>query len=917
MTAPFDVPALPSPPDLSARTAPGREEDRDVPGLEGHRGPGLILRWNTLAVTDRVDVVLHFHGFSAHGAAMNLARDKEGASGLDWSDPRGLDPAPGRTRPTLGLLPRGHFYGGRSGAGYDFPALVRPGGARELIRWSLERFAARAGVPALGVNRLILTAHSGGGAATWRVLDDLDPHEVHVFDALYQSPEPLLRWARRRIGRDAAAPEASLETYMREQGGALRVLYTSGGGTAGNSLEAYRQLERALAGHPALHRWYAVERTSVSHGEIPRRYGWRLLADAGATLPDTFPPGRATSGGRPTLRPGDRGEAVREAQRKLNVVHARELAAGRPGLPGAPLAEDGTFSPDMRAATVAFQQLAFPGEPRAADGVIGPRTWARLDEWAGGTARPSTSREAAFPDAEAQEAQDPEASEFPDEEEAEGAPPPLPVRAEPRPLPPDEPVPFAPAPPPGSFWPLRTENSEGRLVSYITVDGHMVGRAGRAFLAARQGTRGGQTLPRRHVGVDLYAHAGDTVVACEDGRIVEFAFFYRAKSGQRTYRLLVAHPAVVVNYGEVTEDSLTRHGLAVGDTVRAGQPLAFVSDTGMLHFETYAPDTVHSAQWWPDRPRPSNLLNPTRYLLFLQERGQGGADQTPAGQTPGSHAPAESPAAPPDGLPPLTGPRVPPGFRAVARRGSVRGLARYGGGRVDETLRRLAQAGRTTLPEDEIDTLQRVANVETGGLIQGLNTWDSAVVSIGFMQWTLQHGKLQEWIRRAEAAFRRHGIELDTGRVYTWTRDGRVVSEQGAVLGAATRDELRWDGWAQRFFHAGLDEEAIVAEAELAREHLRRHLAGLRAYLGDAAPYRVFTGHYAASPRVRGMFQAAYNNLPVAAKRGTVAALHAAGNAGTERFTDLLQDALLEAYRERNDNGTRIISETRTGARSA
>lgn len=902
MTAPFGSPVLSPPPRTSA---PGREEVQDVPGLESHRGPGpaLVLRWNTLSVTGQVDVVLHFHGFSGRGAAMDLVRDKEAASGLDWGDPRGVDPAPGRARPTLGLLPRGHFYGGRSGTGYDFPALVRPGAARELIRWSLERFAARVGVPALTPGRLILTAHSGGGAALWRVLDDLDPHEVHAFDALYQSPDPLLRWAGRRIERDAAAPAGDLDTSMRAQGGALRVLYTAGGGTAGNSLEARRGLDRLLAGHPQLRRWYTVELTAVPHGEVPRRFGWRLLADAGAALPGLSSPGTPSAspgaGGRPTLRAGSRGEAVRRAQRTLNAVHARELAAGRPGLPGAPLAEDGIFGRGTQAAVVAFQRLAFPGQSGQHDGVVGPRTWARLV--AGESGQPTPGED--FPGAEA--------SGLPDEE-AGGAPPPLPVRAEPRAVPPDDPVPFAPPPAPGAFWPLRAGDPQGRLVSYVTVDGQTVGWAGRTFLARRQGLRNGQMRPRWHVGLDLFARAGDPVVACEEGRIVEFALFYRARSGQRTYRLLVAHPGVVVNYGEVTADSLTRHGLSVGDPVRAGQPIAVVSDTNMLHFETYTPGTVRSGQWWTDRPRPRNLLNPTRYLLLLQAHGLGGAEQ--ANPPPGPHVPGES-APSPDGPAPLTGPRVPPEFRVVARRGRVRGLARYGGGRVDEVLRGLVAAGRLTLRDEDIDTFQRVANVETGGRIQGLNTWDSAVVSLGFMQWTLQHGKLQEWLRRAEAAFARHGIELDPGRTYTWTREGRGVSEQGAIRGAATREELRWDGWAQRFFAAGLDEEAIVAEAALAAEHLRRHLTGLRAFLRDPALYSVFSGHYRTSPRVRGLFQAAYNNLPAAARRGTAAALQAAGDAETGHFEELLAGALLQAYQERGDNGSRIVSETRTGAR--
>lgn len=113
----------------------------------------------------------------------------------------------------------------------------------------------------------------------------------------------------------------------------------------------------------------------------------------------------------------------------------------------------------------------------------------------------------------------------------------------------------------------------------------------------------------------------------------------------------------------------------------------------------------------------------------------------------------------------------------------------------------------------------------------------------------------------------------------------------------------------------GLDEEAVVAEAGLAAEHLRRHLLGLRASLRDPALFQVFLGHYRASPQVRGLFQAAYNNLPVAAKRGAAAALQGAGGSGTEHFEQLLQEATLQAYLERGDDGSRIVSETRLGTR--
>ena len=142
------------------------------------------------------------------------------------------------------------------------------------------------------------------------------------------------------------------------------------------------------------------------------------------------------------------------------------------------------------------------------------------------------------------------------------------------------------------------------------------------FLANRTGKRGNKVVPRWHVGVDLFANVGDVVVACEKGTIVAFAFFYNARSGQRTYQLLIDHPGVVVNYGEVTGDSLDKHGLGINMPVKAGQPIGFVSDTSMLHFETYVKGNTRSRRWFKDeRKPPPQLLNPTKYLLFLREHG--------------------------------------------------------------------------------------------------------------------------------------------------------------------------------------------------------------------------------------------------------------------------------------------------------
>jgi peptidoglycan hydrolase-like protein with peptidoglycan-binding domain/murein DD-endopeptidase MepM/ murein hydrolase activator NlpD/LAS superfamily LD-carboxypeptidase LdcB len=195
----------------------------------------------------------------------------------------------------------------------------------------------------------------------------------------------------------------------------------------------------------------------------------------------------------------------------------------------------------------------------------------------------------------------------------------------PLPVPIGNPVPFAPLPPTGSYWPVRTSRKDARIISYMyQAPSGIVGRAGRMFLAGRKGNRDGEQALRWHVGIDLFANIKDVVVACEDGTIIDFSLFYKAKSGQRTYKLLIQHDrsGVVVNYGEVTSDSLNKNGLKIGERVAAGQLIGFVSDTSMLHFETYIEGTKTSHRWWKDdKTPPHQLLNPTNYLLFLREHG--------------------------------------------------------------------------------------------------------------------------------------------------------------------------------------------------------------------------------------------------------------------------------------------------------
>lgn len=257
---------------------PGEAYLSDTPLLRGHAGtqPDLLLRWNAIPIdAAAIDIVVHLHGFSREGSAMPLA-EKAVRSGLDLSR---------RRRPTLALLPRGNWL---RYSWYDFPALLA-GGLDRLVEHGLERFgAALPEFAAAGraADRLILTAHSGGGmpaidtiAAARRA-----PDELHVFDGLYgrdpaggdpmRGLETIDRWLGQRL---AAEPERQ---------GALRVIYIEQQ-TGPFSRQVGELIGRHLAAldppAPAiLQRRYRVESAAAPHAQIARRCGPDLLA-----APDT------------------------------------------------------------------------------------------------------------------------------------------------------------------------------------------------------------------------------------------------------------------------------------------------------------------------------------------------------------------------------------------------------------------------------------------------------------------------------------------------------------------------------------------------------------------------------------------------------------------------------------------------------
>lgn len=174
-------------------------------------------------------------------------------------------------------------------------------------------------------------------------------------------------------------------------------------------------------------------------------------------------------------------------------------------------------------------------------------------------------------------------------------------------------IPFA-AGSPKTLWPLVTDHSRKYMVSYLTVRGDIVGNGARRFMARRG--------EKYHVGIDLYARHGDTVLAMESGTIVNLYHFFHGAWAM----IVQCDSGLVINYAEVERNSWKQFGLGKGSKVKRGQPIAKIGTmsggSSMLHFETYMPPTKSNKRFFGGDAGP--ILNPTYYLLrarFLEEVG--------------------------------------------------------------------------------------------------------------------------------------------------------------------------------------------------------------------------------------------------------------------------------------------------------
>jgi hypothetical protein len=269
-------------------------------------GPNCVLRWARVPrdFSGRLDVVVHFHGHKAHNAMRLQA--KANASGLDLR-------SPGVSRPTLGLVPHGRAAVSKSDPrndAFDFPAIEGRDKLRRFLDAGLEAFKAHTGSAerTLTIDRVILTGHSGGGAALRKIMKSIGTgdgaHAFHYFDATYGGDDVITQdpgWLTAALRRDADAlrglsGDDERARVMRERGGSLRILFINGTGTAAAARKVdefiVRQLRTLVPDDEALRqflrRYYraqsVVKPKTVNHPRVGVVFGGKLLADAGRNL---------------------------------------------------------------------------------------------------------------------------------------------------------------------------------------------------------------------------------------------------------------------------------------------------------------------------------------------------------------------------------------------------------------------------------------------------------------------------------------------------------------------------------------------------------------------------------------------------------------------------------------------------------
>jgi peptidoglycan hydrolase-like protein with peptidoglycan-binding domain len=152
-------------------------------------------------------------------------------------------------------------------------------------------------------------------------------------------------------------------------------------------------------------------------------------------------------------------------------------------------------------------------------------------------------------------------------------------------------------------------------------------------------------------------------------------------------------------------------------------------------------------------------------------------------------------------------------FKIRLRRHS-RGVYIAGGEKADSFVELYAAALKEAGLSDSGLRVMLPVSVNEGAL-DAVNTWDNAFLSFGMFQWTLgtggNEGELPALLNRLKRDdpdtfrnyFARYGLEVEeaeTNEVY-----GRVKLNGAVVRSSSDKEQLRDNGWAFRFWRAGLD----------------------------------------------------------------------------------------------------------------
>ena len=225
------------------------------------------------------------------------------------------------------------------------------------------------------------------------------------------------------------------------------------------------------------------------------------------------------------------------------------------------------------------------------------------------------------------------------------------------------------------------------------------------------------------------------------------------------------------------------------------------------------------------------------------------------------------------------------------------GLEANGGGLVKAELTKLRDQNKIQITDDEISILQNIAKVETGGSIQGINTWDSGVLSFGFMQWTLKYGELQDLIKRISNEFKPFGIEIEGTYVFKTNSVPPKSHSVPAFKGVTNYNILRGQDWAEKFYKAGLQEPIILAESKKALEQLH-------AYENRNGLLSTAWNNHFKNPTAISLIFEAHNNLPVAAKNALRNTLTQTKDQTItdKEFNEILANNILKAYKAYNPN---------------